>query len=115
MATSYSRWIGKGVLEHIITMHGAETSARFSAPGLADKTVHLIEPASGVGRKITIEGNNSTGSDNWSVLHDHAGNELTVSGSTIIVERIADNPRYIHAKATGGATTDSVVVRFLCR
>lgn len=111
MATGYSEWISKGVLQHVITMNGAENSGRLDASNLLHKTVEMVATTSG--GVMTIQGNNSTGTD-WVTLTDPQGNALSATGR-IMEGSIQENPRFIRARTSGGATTDAVTVRFLCR
>ena len=110
MATSRSEWIGKGVLRHTIGLHGAENSDRFDAGKLSDKSVHVTTTG---GSTITIQGNNSTGTAGWVGLVDPQGNAVTFAANGI--EQLLENPRFIRARSSGGATTDTSEVIFLCR
>ena len=114
MASSYTQNIAKGVIEHVVTLTGAETATttsltRFDGFNYPDKSVQVTAHSAGV---VTIQGNNATTSG-WVGLVDPQGNAISFSG--IGIEQILENPRYIRVLTSGGTATDVVEVRFLCK
>ncbi len=106
--------IAHGIVEMRWTAVGV-TGVGFAmnAPGLADKTVHVVGPTGGT-TQVVIEGTNDdtpTG-DNWTTLVDPQGNDLDFTNQG--VEAILENPKFIRARFPV-ATGPTVIVTILAR
>lgn len=97
----------------------ADVGSRVDLPGWADRSVQLTGTL-GTGGEVTIQGSNvaepgdATDSDDWGVLHDLDGNELTLD--TIgQIKQVREITRWMRPAVTAGDGDTSLGVALIAR
>ena len=111
---SYCEYTSRGVAQMVWTATGITgEGVAMNAPGLPDKTVHIVGPTGGTSTVIIEGTNDATPTGTWTTLTDPQGNAISKTSDAI--ESILENPKYIRPRFSVVTSGKTIVVTIVAR